>query len=384
MNKSLSNIAILTVAGLAAVSCHRESARLQGNFVGAAGKPIYLERVVPGNTAVIDTTAADDKGGFGFRINLKDRQPTIFNLRYDGDMVPLLISPGERVRVSSLGNVSRSYKVSGSADSELVGELHGIMTGGMATLDSIGNLFALSSPEGSERKELTRAYYEEYYRIKRSQIRFIVEHTSSLAAVYALYQRLPGDDVLFNGESDLIYYRMVSDSVRRNYPESRYVMALEKEIETRNAQTALQDRLLNNTVEVADYPEIDLPNMYGQKTKLSSMAGKVIVLDFWSATMTESNVNNAEMKELYAEYSDKGLAVYQVSIDTSKPLWVNAVQEQKLPWTTVCDFRGEQSPAVRMYNITAIPANFVIDRDGNIAAKNLYGEALSKKIQDLL
>ena len=383
MKRNLSIIA-LTVIGLAGVSCHRESARLQGYFIGAADKPIYLERVTPGYTSVVDSARTNEKGEFGFRVNLKDRQPTIFNLRYGGDMVPLLISPGEKVRVTSVGDVSRSYKVAGSPESELVGELHGILTDGMARLDSLSNLFALSSPDGPERRELTRAYYNEYYGVKRRHIRFIVENSSSLAAVYALYQRLPGDEVLFNGESDFVYYRMVADSVHSRYPESRYVIALEKEIETRNSQAELQNKLLDSVVEVADYPEIELPNMYGQKVRLSSLAGSVIILDFWSAGIAESRTNNAEMKELWSEYADRGLTIYQVSLDTSKPLWVNTVQEQKLPWTTVCDFRGEQSMAVRMYNIRSIPANFVIDREGNIVGRDLYGDALEKKLKELI
>ncbi len=382
MRRNLSIIAV-SIIGLAGVSCHKESAKLQGYFIGAADKTIYLERVTPGYASVVDSTRANEKGEFGFRINLRDRQPTIFNLLYGGDMVPLMISPGEKVKVTSFGDVARSYKVSGSHESELIEQLHGILNDGVASLDSISGLFTQSDPDDPARRELTRAYYNEYYRVKREHIRFIVENSSSLAAVYALYQRLPGDDILFNGESDFVYYRMVADSVHGKYPDSRYVIALEKEIETRNAQAGLQDKLMKSIHE-ADYPEIELPNMYGQKTKLSSLAGNVILLDFWSALLPDSRINNAELKELYAGFADKGFVIYQVSLDTSKPLWVNAVQDQKLPWITVCDFRGEQSMAARLYNITSIPADFVIDRQGNIVGKNLYGEALEKKIKELI
>jgi peroxiredoxin len=124
--------------------------------------------------------------------------------------------------------------------------------------------------------------------------------------------------------------------------------------------------------------------MYGQKVKLSSLAGRVIVLDFWMATDAGGRLNNAEMKELWADYADSGLAIYQVSADTSRPLWVNAVQEQKLPWVSVCDFRGAETAAIRIYNVGSLPANFVIDRGGNIVGKNLFGDALRKKIETLL
>lgn len=377
---------IITVsAGLAGLAgCSTDDARISGHFIGAATRPVYLERVMPGVTVpTVDTIVTNDKGEFEFRVTVPDGQPTIYNLRYDGDMVPLLISPHERVSVMSLGDLD-GYTVSGSPESELVWKLHGILSRGAADLDSISNLYNRTAPDGELRERIRKAWYEKYIGVKREQIGFIVENASSLAAVYALYQRLPGDEMLFNGDSDYVYYQMVADSVQRRYPDSRYVLALEREIVGRTAERDLANRLNTEGLRELDYPEIDLPNMYGQKVRLSSLAGNVIVLDFWITTDTRGRINNAEMKELWEEYSAKGLTIYQVSLDTSKPLWVNAVQEQKLPWSTVCDFRGEATPAVRLYNVTSIPANFIIDREGNIVARNLYGEALAQKVEELL
>jgi peroxiredoxin len=361
-----------------------DGARISGHFIGAAARPVYLERVIPGATApVTDTIVTNDKGEFDFRVALPDGQPTIFNLRYDGDMVPLLVSPREKVNVLSLGDLD-GYRVSGSPESELVWRLHGILSGGAAALDSIANLYNRSTPGSEYHERLRREWYEKYLSTKREHLGFIIGNASSLAAVYALYQRLPGDQVLFNGENDHVYYQMVADSVQRRYPDSRYVLALQREIERGEANRNLANRLATEGIAEINHPDIDLPNMYGQKVRLSSLAGKVIILDFWSSADTRSRLNNAELKELWEAHSDDGLAIYQVSVDTSKPLWVNAVQEQKLPWTTVCDFRGETTSAVRLYNVGAIPCNFIIDREGNIVAKNLYGDALAKKLAELL
>ncbi len=276
-------------------SCHKDSARLNGQFIGASDRPVYLEKVVPGAVSVVDSTRTDTEGRFGFKVALADRQPTIFNLRYDGGIVPLLVSVGERVSVMSFGDVARGYSVSGSAESELVARVHRILSGGATSLDSLSGLVAMSDAAEVRRAELSRAWFSEYYRIKREQIRFIVENSTSLAAIYALYQRLPGDDVLFNGDSDYVYYQMVADSVHSRYPDSRYLIALEREIETAKARRELENRLsLENIVE-SDYPDIELPNMYGQRIRLSSQAGKVIILDFWSAGIAESRINNAEL-----------------------------------------------------------------------------------------
>ncbi|MDR2890284.1 MAG: AhpC/TSA family protein [Alistipes sp.] len=380
--------AALVVALLAGVaSCGRDAAKLTGRLIGAGGKTIYLDRVIPGGGSTVDSVVSDANGKFRFRVELADRQPTIFNLRYDGGMVPLLISPGEKVSVMSFGDTSKGYSISGSEESELVARVHKILSGGGASLDSISGLYAMRSARGRSdvvRMDLSKAWSAEYYRIKREQIRFIVEHSSSLAAIYALYQRLPGDEVLFNGDTDYVYYQMVADSVHRRYPDSRYLAALEREIEANRARRDLAGRLAVEGISESDYPDLELPNMYGQRVRLSETAGKLTVLDFWSAALPASNLNNADLKELWGEYADRGLTVYQVSLDTSKPLWVNAVQEQKLPWTTVCDFRGEGTMAVKLYNVSSIPANFIIDGEGNIVARDLYGDALVAKIEELL
>ena len=373
---------VVALAGFAACG-GGNSARLSGHFIGAASQPVYLERVMPGAaTPARDTIVTNDNGEFNFRVQLPDGQPTIFNLRYDGEMVPLLISPREKVNVMSLGDLD-GYRVSGSPESELVWRVHRILSDGAAALDSISRSYVGTLDDG-QRDLIGRAWYDEYTRIKRRQIGFIVENSSSLAAVYALYQRLPNDNVLFNGESDVVYYRMVADSVRGRYPDSKYVQALEREVAGQTAVTELRNRIAGEGIAEVDFPEIELPNMYGQREKLSSLAGNVIVLDFWMATDTQGRIHNADMKELWGLYAERGLAIYQVSLDTSRPLWVNAVQEQKLPWITVCDFRGEASPAVLSYRISSMPANFLIDRSGNIVGRNLYGDALERKIKELL
>jgi len=373
---------VFAACGVALAGCGGDSARLSGHFIGAAGQKIILESVIPGRAgAMVDTLTANDKGEFSTRLHLPDGEPTIYNLRYEGDMVPLLVAPGERVSVMSMGDIA-GYRVSGSPESELVWELHGILTSGATSLDSIYNRIMFAQGD-SEREQLRRAYLDRYLRIKRRQISFIVEHASSLAAIYALYQRLPGDEVLFGGENDHMYYRMVADSVRVRYPRSRYLRALDEEVTARTNNATLQQRLETEMSEV-NHPDIELPDMYGNKVKLSSLDGQVVVLDFWSATDTRSRLNNAELKELWNDLAARGMGVYQVSLDTDKALWVSTVQEQRLPWTTVCDFRGTATVAAGLYNLSAVPCNFVIDREGNIAARNLYGDALRRKVESLL
>ena len=120
--------------------------------------------------------------------------------------------------------------------------------------------------------------------------------------------------------------------------------------------------------------------------RLSSLEGKVILVDFWSAELGNGNARNAELKELYRKYERAGapFEIYQVAIDTSKPLWITAVQEQQLPWVSVSDLQGGASPTLKLYNVQRLPTSFLISREGEIVARDLDGEELARKIEELL
>lgn len=213
-----------------------------------------------------------------------------------------------------------------------------------------------------------------------------MRNASSLAGLYALYQRLPGDDILFNGEGDIVYYRMVADSVSVNYPSSRYLTALQRDIKRMEEQRKLQTELSEQLANPVGFPPVSLPNIYGQKIDLADIVAKnkATLVYFWRADMPDSATSNAELKTIYEEYKKLGFEVYQISLDTSKPTWVNAVQNQKLPWYSLCDFRGASCPAYNAYNITSLPSNFMIDGEGNMVAKNLFGQELATQLYEML
>ena len=210
-------------------------------------------------------------------------------------------------------------------------------------------------------------------------MRFIVEHKENIAAVYALYQRLPNDQNLFNGDSDVVYYRTVADGIEQKYPNSPYLTILRSQIARMDAQLNLLAEM-----KTVNFPEIAMQDMYGQVQRLSSLGGKIVLLHFWSVAVGNSNAMNADLKEVYAKYKEQGFEIFQVAVDTSKALWINAVQEQKLPWISVSDLLGEASPTLGAYNIAKLPANFLIDREGNIVGKDLAGDSLDAAIKKLL
>jgi peroxiredoxin len=170
----------------------------------------------------------------------------------------------------------------------------------------------------------------------------------------------------------------VLDAVSKRYPNSPLVEKLKKDVELMESRISVLQ-----LVEERSYPELKGSDIYGKEHTLSSLEGNVILVDFWSAESGVSNITNADLKDIYKMYEPKGFRIYQVSADTSKATWVAAVVDQHLPWVSVCDLKGAASPLISAYNVRKLPSNFLIDRDGNIIAKNLYGRALEDKLAEI-
>lgn len=360
-------------------SCQSSKVKITGRFVGSQADMVYLEQVTTLEQTVIDSIRLGADGDFALKIDKAPATPSLYNIVYDSERIPLLIQGGDHITVNSVGSVLRNYTVEGSLESELLQKFYKRYAEGVMAMNDVVARFTAADLDAAERDTLTKRYTELYRDIKREQLRFIVENKDRIAAVYALYQRLPGDAYLFNGDSDLIYYRTVAEGIEQNYPESPYLPILRSQISRMDAQISLLSQ-----VKLTDFPEISMPDMYGNDVKLSSLEGKVILLHFWSAALGNGNAINADLKTIYEKYHDLGFEIYQVAVDTSKAAWVNAIQEQQLPWISVSDLQGNASPSLSVYNVKKLPSNYLIDRDGNIVGKDLSGEKLEEAVREYI
>lgn len=372
------NKLILVAAALlmALTSCQSSKVKISGRFVGAEADMVYLEQASMLDQTIIDSVKLSEDGNFMLKLDKVNANPSLYHIVYDGNRIPLLLQGGDNISVNSAGNVLRNYTVEGSQESELLHKFNHSYVEGVIALNEIMSELSVDDLSDAKRQELAVKYTKLKNEVKQNQLRFIIENKNSIAAVYALYQRLPGDVNLFNGNSDVIYYRTVADAIAESYPESLYLPLLRSQIARMDAQISLLSQ-----VKTTSFPEITMPDMYGKEQSLSSLEGKLILLHFWSAAVGNSNSFNADLKKVYEKYHDQGLEIYQVAVDTSKALWINTIQEQQLPWISVCDLQGEASPAVGAYNVRSLPSNYLIDRTGNIAGKDLMGDKLEEAIK---
>ena len=360
-------------------SCHKSKVDINGRFVGSDADMVYLEHATTLEQKLIDSVKLAEDGSFKLKIEDAASTPALYNIVFNGERVPLLLSAGEKVTINAAGNILRNYTIEGSQESMLIHSFNKEYVEGVIKLNEILSKYTAQDLTQEQQVELAKQYTQLRNEIKRAQLRFIIEHKENIAAVYALYQRLPNDKNLISDDSDVIYYRTVAEGIEQSYPESPYLSILRSQIARMDAQLNLLAEM-----KTVNFPEIAMQDMYGNVQRLSSLEGKVILLHFWSAAIGNSNAMNADLKEVYAKYKEQGFEIFQVAVDTSKALWINTIQEQKLPWISVCDLKGEASPTLGAYNITNLPANFLIDREGNIVGKNLAGDSLEKEIKKLI
>jgi thiol-disulfide isomerase/thioredoxin len=127
-------------------------------------------------------------------------------------------------------------------------------------------------------------------------------------------------------------------------------------------------------------PEISLKDTSGKAVTLSSLKGKVVLIDFWASWCGPCRRANKHLKTLYAKYKDQGLVILSISVDEDKSAWKKAIKEDKTTWLHVLDDMNYANA----WKIQYIPTTFVIDKQGNFAAINPELEELEKLIKPLL
>lgn len=137
-------------------------------------------------------------------------------------------------------------------------------------------------------------------------------------------------------------------------------------------------------------PELNFNDPNGKPIALSSLKGKVVLIDFWASWCRPCRAENPNVVRVYNEYKDKkfingkGFTVYGVSLDQKRDSWQAAILQDQLNWPShVSDLKGWYSAAAKTYRVSGIPANVLIDGDGIIVGRNLRGPALGNALEKL-
>lgn len=379
MKKILPLLLLLTL--LAGCNKHKGFV-ISGKITNAEGKYLYLDELRVASSVPMDSVKIKKDGSFEFKGNTG--YPNFFLLRLtEKNFVTLLVDSTENIKVfGDAANFSRDYMVEGSAGSLLVQELNEHLTRTKNRLDSIRSRMIMF--RNNENYPIQKIKWEqEMADIRKNQVEystsFVQKHPFSMASVLALYQKFDDANYVIQ---DLHSLKVAASALNTVFPKSEHVKALyanTKRLMDQEKNNKLKDFILKNGT---NSPDIVLPDSQGKEIALSSLRGKIVLLQFWGANDRTSRIQNQALRELYDRYKTKGFEIYQVSVDNNRSLWTNAIKEDGLSWINVGDMKGSVI-ATNTYNVQRIPANYILDREGMIVARDLKGPELNQAVAKL-
>jgi peroxiredoxin len=374
-------IFLFCILGL--VACNRDRVKISGRILNADKQVLHLDEVNVYDSKDMDSLVLKSDGRFSFKYD--SREPGFYQLRLAKDqLIVLFPEPGENIKIKAdRKDLNSSLIIEGSPNSEQITVLIRKLNQTRASMDSVTALFDKAQTD-SMRFKLNEAYRTILDNHRKYSISYILTHYKSLSSVYALYQQYQPGGYVFYKSSDLQFFKIVSDSLKKYHPGSKHVAALmaytDNMIGKYKSQVLLQSVSKSNSL-----PEIRLPDMAGDTVNLTDFGGKYVLLCFWASGDENSVRQNLELKKVYPKYRNRGFEIVQVSFDNSKDAWRRAVRYDELPWVSLIDTRYPNSIIAGNYNITSIPTNYLISKDNiTILAKNLTPAQLRDKLDDLL
>jgi thiol-disulfide isomerase/thioredoxin len=377
---------ILLLPLLVLFGCKRDLIIIEGSVINKSQKYLYISKVDINIPVLIDSSKIDSKGSFRFKI--KATEPDFYQIGYSNvNFANLLAEPGERITIDfNSSNLFENYTVMGSKGSEQMQMLDLKLLETKKKLDSLSILYEKASTEPAfETKSalLEQAYLELINEQRKFNIAFIINNLSSLASIKALYQQIDDETYVLYNTRDLQYLKIVSDSLKHYYPDSKHTKALISNFEKEMSQFVSRELQMtaNSLPETKLDPE--LMDINGRKITLSSLRGKYVLLAFWSAESRDCIADNLQLKEFYKIYNRMGFEIYQINLDKDESVWRNAVRFDELPWISTREDDPSNPKNVRLYNVKSLPANYLYDPEGNIIASNLHGRNLQIKLNQI-
>ena len=324
------------------VSCqHTSQFTIDGVISNAGGETLYLEHTALMKTSVVDSCILTDEGDFLLRSSAP-QYPDFYRLRIGTTSLPLAVDSTETITITTTrDSLASTLAIAGSTNSLAIAQL----------------------------RSLARNHSREDLREHAKQL--IVANPRSLAAYYAVFFKQNGEYIWnMYDPSHRRMYQAVATSFHTWMPDYERTTALyaqvssalkaEREIQQQIAVRQIIDNAENAFLDIALLDDNNITQ------SLSDLRGKVIVLDFSAIEMEQSKGYIFELRELYNNYHNRGLAIYSVSLDRNRLLWEDGVVN--LPWTNV--YAGEHAIEVlTRYNVQSLPTLFLLDRKGNVQGR---------------
>lgn len=380
MKKMICAMAALTMLATACKD-KGEQFEINGRIAEADGKTLYFEAVTLNGIEALDSTRLDEDGQFCFQ-GTRPFNPEFYRLRIDRQIVNLSVDSTEAIHVEAeLPDMGTDYEVEGSGNCQTLKEINNKLIALQQSIKDITNDKALTLGEQE------RLVHEKINLYKNEmKMHYIMENPASAPAYFALFQTVNGSLIFnpINNPDDIKFVGAVATAWDANYPgtsrtENLHNIAIQGMKNTKRPTPVSLEDIDPGKISAAGIIDIELPDIHGKNRKLSDIRNKVVLLDFTAYSLPSSQERIMQMRGLYDKYSSLGFDIYQVSIDPDEHYWKTACEH--LPWTCVYESRGEASGYLGSYLVRRLPTYFLINRHGDLVARDEQIDDLEKTIR---
>jgi len=362
MNKSCVILLLLSILKI-------EAAGLKGKILPFIKGNEYLLTLMNYDTrkdSVVRKFSTDELGNFSVEINLSE--PLLYSLgNKEKVLLLLLIKPNDQIELSI---ENEKIVVKGSQDSQYLQDYETFRLGLFKkwlkpVYDSSGAAEKSGNKATLEYWNKQQTYASDSYKAELSQWVRQPFFMRSPAAIHHSLRWHPDNDIALM-DSLVANYKI-------NFPNSMLSKQMEAKV-LRTKRTAMGMKA----------PNFISPDQKGISFNLTSTFGKYVLVDFWASWCPPCRQESPTLVRLYKAYRDRNFTIVSISVDDKKDKWLDAIAKDGLIWTNVSEINGWKSPTATLYNISAIPNSFLLDKEGKIIAKNLRGMDLENKLIELM
>ena len=387
LHNKATRAALAAAAAILVCACQQAPRfTIEGKVENAAGRTLYLLNIGTNSTARIDSAKLGENGEFSF----SHKSPDCYDfyalqLHNAPRRITIAIDSTETVNVTTTAaHFADSCSIEGSPESLKIMEIIALEN---ALQEQVTNIINKKSPAIGETRAVIYNLLDEFKRNICSQ--YIIPSIDKASAYYALFLRVNGEPIFdpIHNRFDSKCFSAVATSLNNRYPHATRAMQIYntaiKGIKA-NRQSTRRDSLFipESKIKTISLFDIKLPNIDGEEVSLTSLKGKVVLLDFTIYSDAQIGVRNIELRELYNKYKNQGFEIYQISYDSDKHFWQTAADN--LPWVCVRDEEGAASQYTTLYRVDKIPTFFLINRNNELVWRDEQLTDLNKTIETLL
>ncbi|MCF8298189.1 MAG: AhpC/TSA family protein [Saprospiraceae bacterium] len=357
----------LVLSCLTAFGQGKKNVTIKGRLIHNIENKIYLSKLGQKELIILDSADVNKDGEFLIKTEVE--KTDFYQLGFGKeDYMILILEPGEKIKLEVMStNLNSPKLIEGSPASELVYSTNDSISFYKVKLDTLNKIYQ-KYYYTDKRDSISKILTEQYMGIEKLQKDYvrktIKENYNSLACLIFI------DNLEIKDDYEV--FKNLANTLYEKYPENLFVVELNKSVKL-EGKTAIG--------EIA--PEIVQADTSGKMVSLSSLRGKVVLIDFWASWCGPCRRESPNMVRIYNQYKDKGFEIFGVSLDKSAEGWIGAIEKDKLSWTHVSDLKYWQSVPAKEYGVSSIPFTYLIDKNGRIIAKGLRGAELEQKLAEI-